>query len=667
MKVRPWTLISLTIGWWWSYCPVAASAAPQHVKSGSTSIPKLLLDATGSISRDHALDYQPVRHPAIVDATTKQCSTTQNLTDAWWPLWWGPGKERKKNTTITPTDVDTNKNNKKDEDKKAKASKKRGKHNEVTTINANKKKEKKNNTTAIKKDDKKKDQKSNTTAVKEDPKQHKKQGENKTEDKPGLENTTATETESQTTNTTSSANPPLKPTQSPPFIVLGQPPPGMHISSGPALYNRSPMSPQQQQQMRNAATSLAAIEAVALVLVNFMRLGLLFWASKFLSNRIETIPPTQHFVFEKLNDRFQRDTVALLTALGEPPVGVPLHRWKRVMKRRRRQPKNSISSDIFQSPMLQDVFMKTIIVVEYGDNDLDVQYLADLVSFLITQHQEHAFGSVPYQIEGEDAKTGNKKSLTYFKPVILEVVFKINSPGGSVSTFGLAAAQVNRLRQTEGITTTVCVDKYAASGGYMIASQANKLLAAPFATVGSVGVIAQMLNYHDILKQYGVQPIVMKAGEAKVPITPFGPITKKDLETEQEVLDKIHKQFQEYTILGRPQLAGKELEICNGSTYMGQEAVTLNLVDGIMTSDEYLMQRVQAGDRVLKVHRSHQSRLSPHLRLLSPRDILPFLTKRIQTFLSRPDMAARLVQAGSLLGFLRHLMLKHTSGNPAGF
>jgi ClpP class serine protease len=159
--------------------------------------------------------------------------------------------------------------------------------------------------------------------------------------------------------------------------------------------------------------------------------------------------------------------------------------------------------------------------------------------------------------------------------------------------------------------------------------------------------------------------VVIKAGDAKVPITPYGPITKQDMELEQEVIDKIHKEFQKYTVLGRPQLTGKEQEICNGSTFMGQEAVTLNLVDGIMTSAEYLMQRVQAGDRVLKIHRSHQSRVSPHLRLLSPRDILPFFTKRIQTWLARPDMAARLVQAGSLLGFLHHLMLKHASGNPS--
>lgn len=287
---------------------------------------------------------------------------------------------------------------------------------------------------------------------------------------------------------------------------------------------------------------------------------------------------------------------------------------------------------------------------------------------MLAQHEEQAFGTVVHKEKGIDYNTGKNRTLTLFKPVELEVVFKINSPGGGVAPFGLAAAQVTRLRRTEGISTTMCVDKIAASGGYMIASQADKLVAAPFAAVGSVGVIIQTLNFHDMLKQYGVQPLVIKAGEAKVPITTYGAVTKKEMELVQEEADKAHKQFQEFTINGRPQLAGSEAEVCNGSVYMGQEAVQLNLVDEIMTSDEYLMQRVQDGDRVLKVHKSHQSRLPFYARRVSFQDVLPHLKTRIENLMSRPDIGEKLVQFGSLLGFLHHLISSHTGrGGPANF
>jgi hypothetical protein len=449
MKVRP--LTRCLVGLWWTCCAVTASAVPPYVKSGS--IPKLSLDATGSLGNATNTDSQRFGRFSRVANKQAAPAAEQNLTDAWWPLWWGGAKDRKKNTTVASTEADT----KKKKERKMETSKKRGKEksaSSTTSTSTNKKKGKKSNTTA--------------TAVEEDPQKHKKQEEKKAEDKPASQNTTATETESQTTTATSSPNQTQQTQKQPPhIIVMGQPPPGMQLSGPPNLY-RPPMTPQ-QQQMRNAATSLAAFEALA-GLLNFARLGLILWVTRYLANRIETFPPTQHFVFERLNDRFLRDTIALNAALAEPPVGISLHRWNRVMNRRRRQPN---ISDSFQRPSLQDVFKKTVIVVEYGNNDLDVQYLADLISFLIAQHQEHAFGSVPYQLEGEDPKTGKKKTVTYFKPVTLEVVFNINSPGGSVATFGLAAAQVNRLRQSEGITTTMCVDKYAASGGYMIASQAN--------------------------------------------------------------------------------------------------------------------------------------------------------------------------------------------------
>ena len=193
----------------------------------------------------------------------------------------------------------------------------------------------------------------------------------------------------------------------------------------------------------------------------------------------------------------------------------------------------------------------------------------------------------------------------------------------------------------------------------MMASQANKLVAAPFAIVGSVGVIMETFNIHDQLKQYGVQTLVLKAGEAKNPITFLGKVSKDDLELEQQQLVKVHQEFQGLTIRGRPQLKGRKDDVFNGSVFFGQEALELNLIDSIMTSDEYLMQRIQAGDRVLKIHRSHQSRLPRHLRFVSPIDILPHLKSRVEDWLSNPESARNLAQAGGLIAFILHVVFKN--------
>lgn len=203
----------------------------------------------------------------------------------------------------------------------------------------------------------------------------------------------------------------------------------------------------------------------------------------------------------------------------------------------------------------------------------------------------------------------------------------------------------------------------------MIASQADQLFAAPFATVGSIGVIMETLNFHDILRQYGVQPVVVKAGDAKNPLTTYGPVTKRDLEEERVRLDKVHKEFQKYTIRGRPQLTGTEADLCNGSIYIGREALSLHLVDAIMTSDEYLMERIEAGDRVLKIQRSTQSRIPSHARFPSPIDVLPHLWKNrvvpfIEEFVSEPQMINKVIKAGSFLGLVHHFITSHFRSLP---
>lgn len=167
-----------------------------------------------------------------------------------------------------------------------------------------------------------------------------------------------------------------------------------------------------------------------------------------------------------------------------------------------------------------------------------------------------------------------------------EVVINLESPGGMVHTYGLAASQLMRIRQA-GITLTICVDKVAASGGYLMACVGHKILAAPFAIIGSVGVLAQIPNFHRALKKFDVDYDIMTAGEHKAPVSMFGEITDKGKAKLQEELEQTHVLFKRFITDNRPQVPVDE--IATGEVWYGQEAIKHQLVDDIQTLDDYLL------------------------------------------------------------------------------
>ncbi|OEU17335.1 peptidase S49, partial [Fragilariopsis cylindrus CCMP1102] len=172
-----------------------------------------------------------------------------------------------------------------------------------------------------------------------------------------------------------------------------------------------------------------------------------------------------------------------------------------------------------------------------------------------------------------------------------EVIIILQSPGGEVTSFAFAAAQVARLRSA-GWKVTISVDRIAASGGYMIASQATQILASPFAMVGSIGVITETLNFYETLKKYGVKSLVLKAGDMKNPITQYGEVSKEDIQNTQEDLEEIHESFINLCRLRRPAL---DLEVCNGRVLSGDRALEKGMIDRILTSDEYIMEKMSEG------------------------------------------------------------------------
>ena len=174
-----------------------------------------------------------------------------------------------------------------------------------------------------------------------------------------------------------------------------------------------------------------------------------------------------------------------------------------------------------------------------------------------------------------------------------EVVVRLESGGGMVTSYGLGASQLDRITQKK-IPLTICVDKVAASGGYMMACVADKLLAAPFAVVGSIGVVAQIPNFHRLLQQFNIDFELLTAGKYKRTLTIFGENTDEGRQKFIEDIERIHTQFKQYVGERRPQL---DIEaVATGEIWSGQDAVDQQLVDELSTSDEYIMAACSEAD-----------------------------------------------------------------------
>lgn len=171
-----------------------------------------------------------------------------------------------------------------------------------------------------------------------------------------------------------------------------------------------------------------------------------------------------------------------------------------------------------------------------------------------------------------------------------EVLLKLESPGGVVHGYGLAASQLQRLK-AKNIPLTVAVDKVAASGGYMMACVADKIVSAPFAVIGSIGVVAQVPNIHRLLKKHDIDVDVMTAGEYKRTVTLVGENTEKGKQKFQQELEETHDLFKQFVTQHRPQLNIDK--IATGEHWFGQQALALNLVDEIATSDDLLVKAVE--------------------------------------------------------------------------
>jgi serine protease SohB len=195
-------------------------------------------------------------------------------------------------------------------------------------------------------------------------------------------------------------------------------------------------------------------------------------------------------------------------------------------------------------------------------------------------------------------------ALLMLDPLPGEVVIRLDNAGGIVHEHGLASSQLQRIRNA-GIPLTIAVDKVAASGGYMMACVADKILAAPFAVVGSIGVIAQLPNFNRLLDKHGIDFEQFKAGEYKRTVTVFGKNTDADREKFNQELEHTHVLFKDFVGGQRPILDINE--VAKGEHWYGTQALALKLVDEITTSDDYLMAKIKQGNVYGLKYEAHKS------------------------------------------------------------
>ena len=195
-----------------------------------------------------------------------------------------------------------------------------------------------------------------------------------------------------------------------------------------------------------------------------------------------------------------------------------------------------------------------------------------------------------------DARASQVDELTKKVNLILakatdkdEVIIKLTSPGGVVNGYGLCASQLERIRN-KGINLVACVDTVAASGGYMMACVASKIVAAPFSYVGSIGVVAQIPNFNKVLKNHDVEYEQVTAGKYKRTLTMFGENTPEARDKFKQEITLIHNRFKAIVAKYRTKL---DIEnIATGEYWLAEDAKELNLVDQISTFDEYLQNRL---------------------------------------------------------------------------
>lgn len=273
-------------------------------------------------------------------------------------------------------------------------------------------------------------------------------------------------------------------------------------------------------------------------------------------------PHQGHIEVEKLNDELDEHTEIMQEALLDKEQQKRLEKdKKKTQKAEQKAHKQRIKDGLKDKDKRKRLF-----VLDF-DGDVEASGV---------EHLAHEITAILTSADKED-----------------EVVLRLESPGGMVHAYGLAASQLKRIRD-KGLTLTVCVDKVAASGGYMMACLGSRILAAPYAIIGSIGVVAQLPNFHRVLKKLDVDYELFTAGEYKRTVTMLGYNSAKAKDKFQNDLEDTHELFKQHVKQQRPRIDIDS--VANGDIWYGQQAIDNKLIDEVSTSDEYLMQACEHSD-----------------------------------------------------------------------
>ncbi|ABA57356.1 inner membrane peptidase, Serine peptidase, MEROPS family S49 [Nitrosococcus oceani ATCC 19707] len=205
-----------------------------------------------------------------------------------------------------------------------------------------------------------------------------------------------------------------------------------------------------------------------------------------------------------------------------------------------------------------------------------------------------------------------------------EILLRLESGGGLVHEYGLAASQLERIRKKQ-IPLIIAVDKIAASGGYMMACVGNRIIAAPFAIIGSIGALMQVPNFHRLLDKHGIDFEQIKAGELKRTVTLFGINTDQDRELAKKQVEDIHQLFKEFVARYRPDMDLSQT--ATGQHWHAIQAKKLNLIDDLETSDDYLAEACKTANLykvTYTVKKTFAERFLARTQAASDRTLGPF-------------------------------------------
>ena len=286
-----------------------------------------------------------------------------------------------------------------------------------------------------------------------------------------------------------------------------------------------------------------------------------------------------HLTFKHWNNRFDNDLDKLEKELSESPflpkdAVILLKKAHKIEKKDQKKEQENKSSEIVSN--IREKLDKGLNTDEVLKEHSNCIYVLNFVGNVMASEVEQLRDQVSFLIQVAQPAD--------------EIVVRLTSPGGAVSQYGLASSQLARLKQA-GLKCVVCVDTVAASGGYMMAAVADKIIAAPFAIIGSIGVVAGIPNFHKVLQKNEVDYLLFTAGKYKRTVTPFSEVTDEGMQKMQDDLSAIHEAFKHLIQESRPDLDIEE--VATGEFWLASQAKEKGLVDEIMTSDDYLCSKLE--------------------------------------------------------------------------